>query len=164
MSNVALLLLQHGVTSEAKSDTLEMYNLLTFVVIQLEKDNFFWNAWLRNAVSIAGQNCALESSCTLWMVLLIIPSTLVQSLSVFNILFLAVRRSVLNSSSCSLKYKSIKHRQLKEDYFLFVSKDSREMPGRPIYFFSEIVTNVVVQGLSRVLSRKQVSEILKWTA
>lgn len=35
-----MLLLQHEVTSETKSGTLEMYNLLIFVVIQLQKDNF----------------------------------------------------------------------------------------------------------------------------
>ena len=35
------------------------------------------------------------------------------------------------------------------------------MPRRPIYILSEIVTSVVVQGISRVLSRKPVSEILK---
>ena len=93
--------------------------------------------------------------------LLIIPSSPVQSLRVFNILFLAARRSVLASSSRSLKYKSIKHRQLKEDYFLFISNDSREMPRRLIYFFSEIVTNVVAQGLSSVLYRKPVSVTLK---
>jgi hypothetical protein len=37
-----------------------MYNLLIFVVTQLEKDIFLGNAKLRNGVSKAGQNYALE--------------------------------------------------------------------------------------------------------
>jgi hypothetical protein len=44
-------------------------------------------------------------------------------LRLFNILLLAARRSVLSSSSASLKYKSIRLQQLSEDYFLFFRKN-----------------------------------------
>jgi hypothetical protein len=81
----------------------------------------------------------------------------------FNIFFLAARGSVLSSSSGSLKYKSIRHQQFNEDYFLFLSKESRDLLCW-LNYFSEIVTSAVLQSTSTALPMNSFPKILKPTA